>query len=387
LQEFRSGLLRTSAGVTKIVSTTSLGRPSFNRSQSAQGEHFVRSHSRMPMSAPLPPEATQPKPDPISTAATKYDRLDQGPSSAPSGLRWPVEPDSPRITAPTQDEASETQSQHHAVRINPPRLQMQLPPASPESVVSPRSIDFAMSSALPSANLDDSFGLTSPRATTFGASTDAPVHWLDNLPAPEANQNKTMEQSSLSKDSLESAGLTSPREASFGSQVSLLPVRPVITSRDIQIGPPRVKSILPSMDTSKATTIMDSQARAELGARMGMTRRSNYDLRAAFLSGTAKEAREIPDLPPLPPNQARKAPKLKTAPSLPDFAEALMSPRAEEFTKNPFREPGPRADMSLEKQDTERERSQNTLKAGQPDPRSPPQKGASPIIRNIFDVL
>ncbi|KAG9551581.1 hypothetical protein KCU86_g20579, partial [Aureobasidium melanogenum] len=62
----------------------------------------------------------------------------------------------------------------------------------------------------------------------------------------------------------------------------------------------------------------------------------------------------------------------------PDFMDALTSPRAFEFTQNPFANlPG----------ESDAQRSTTTAVNGMEDPRSPPQKGAFPIQRNIFDVL
>ncbi|KAG9840207.1 hypothetical protein KCU68_g9168, partial [Aureobasidium melanogenum] len=62
----------------------------------------------------------------------------------------------------------------------------------------------------------------------------------------------------------------------------------------------------------------------------------------------------------------------------PDFMDALTSPRAFEFTQNPFAHLPGESDV---------ERSTTTAVNGMEDPRSPPQKGAFPIQRNIFDVL
>jgi tyrosine-protein phosphatase len=63
----------------------------------------------------------------------------------------------------------------------------------------------------------------------------------------------------------------------------------------------------------------------------------------------------------------------------PDFMDALASPRAFEFTQNPF--------ANLPGESSDAEKPTNTAVNGKEDPRSPPQKGAFPIQRNIFDVL
>ncbi len=81
-----------------------------------------------------------------------------------------------------------------------------------------------------------------------------------------------------------------------------------------------------------------------------------------------------------------------------DDLDALMSPRAEEFTRNPFH-----LDLSSPTEDVSPASSEETIKDGtqkwnEPprqwtpekltvDPRSPAHLGSSPIVRNIWDVL
>lgn len=84
-----------------------------------------------------------------------------------------------------------------------------------------------------------------------------------------------------------------------------------------------------------------------------------------------------------------------------DDIDALMSPRAEEFTRNPFR-----FELQVTGDDTSPVSSNETIKDGRNghdwsdplprqwtpekatvDPRSPVQTGSSPIVRNIWDVL
>jgi tyrosine-protein phosphatase len=68
-----------------------------------------------------------------------------------------------------------------------------------------------------------------------------------------------------------------------------------------------------------------------------------------------------------------------------DDIDALMSPRATEFTVNPFHEllsPRPKSP-----QPQVESKCPGTPKSTESDPRSPAQHGISPIVRNIFDVL
>ncbi|TKA63608.1 hypothetical protein B0A49_10196, partial [Cryomyces minteri] len=59
-------------------------------------------------------------------------------------------------------------------------------------------------------------------------------------------------------------------------------------------------------------------------------------------------------------------------------SDVLMSPRATEFTENPFALP-----LAIPSETS----AAQTPITGDEDPRSPAQKGGSPIIRSIFDVL
>jgi tyrosine-protein phosphatase len=68
-----------------------------------------------------------------------------------------------------------------------------------------------------------------------------------------------------------------------------------------------------------------------------------------------------------------------------DDLDALMSPRATQFTSNPFHDL-----LAVPSGDTPVEAPQEipvTPTSAQSDPRSPAQQGISPITRNIFDVL
>lgn len=404
LQEFRSGLLRADAGVSKPVSKASLMRPSLNRSQSAQGEQFVKTHSRLPKSAPLAPEDLPTVPPAIMTAhpgGAEHFIL-PGPSSAPSGYQWPLN-EEPRI--PTHDPLDGTSqataandqtsmsdperqdslcpsqiSMRAPRRIEPPRLEVQLPSATDNaspSLFSPRGAEFNMTSTLPPA-VEDGFGLTSPRNATFTGLSASPAVRPLEIHQPRAINHQRFDSSAMSPRTEEfhmtpfnprpakdddGLGLTSPRGEGFPRE---LPTRP-------KSNPPaseqsRIRPILPSA-LDAASSQQESKARAELGSILGLSRRSNYDLRAAFHSGTTT-------MPAATPRQS--APKLDTVlqspaeAALPSFEASLLSPREATFTDNPFNEAA---------------QAGTSRPAKKEDPRSPPQKGASPIIRSIFDVL
>lgn len=121
-------------------------------------------------------------------------------------------------------------------------------------------------------------------------------------------------------------------------------------------------------------------------------------IRTRFSSPNMREQRKLHKLQT---EIQSKLPKPPAAQHAADDIDALMSPRAEEFTRNPFRfEIHPTGD------DASPVSSNETIKEGRNghdwsdpvprqwtpekatvDPRSPVQTGSSPIVRNIWDVL
>lgn len=121
-------------------------------------------------------------------------------------------------------------------------------------------------------------------------------------------------------------------------------------------------------------------------------------IRTRFSSPNMREQRKLHKLQT---QIQSKLPKAPVAQHAADDIDALMSPRAEEFTRNPFHfEIHPSGD------DTSPASSNETIKEGRNghdwnepaprqwtpekatvDPRSPVQTGGSPIVRNIWDVL
>ena len=93
-------------------------------------------------------------------------------------------------------------------------------------------------------------------------------------------------------------------------------------------------------------------------------------LRPKISAPSLKEQQELQDM------QTRLEAKLTH--DEPDFLQALASPRAFEFTQNPFANPPEEV--------TDAKASSAGVTRDE-DPRSPPHQGANPITRNIFDVL
>ncbi|KAF2476952.1 uncharacterized protein BDR25DRAFT_208789 [Lindgomyces ingoldianus] len=121
-------------------------------------------------------------------------------------------------------------------------------------------------------------------------------------------------------------------------------------------------------------------------------------IRTRFSSPNMREQRRLHKLQT--EMEALLPPRSPHLPQAADDLDALMSPRAEEFTRNPFH-----MDLKATTDDTSPASSNETIKDGQggsewketlqwtpprvidEDPRSPVQTGSSPIVRNIWDVL
>jgi tyrosine-protein phosphatase len=103
-------------------------------------------------------------------------------------------------------------------------------------------------------------------------------------------------------------------------------------------------------------------------------------LKAKFSSPNLQESRRLQKIQH---DIEASLPKVATSPKRCfDDLDALMSPRATEFTTNPFHEL-----LSVRASSEEPQRSPATPTSSDIDPRSPPIHGISPITRNIFDVL
>jgi tyrosine-protein phosphatase len=103
-------------------------------------------------------------------------------------------------------------------------------------------------------------------------------------------------------------------------------------------------------------------------------------LKAKFSSPNLHEARRLQQIQH---DIEVSLPKVTTSPKRSfDDLDALMSPRATEFTTNPFHDL-----LAVRASSEEPQRSPVTPTSSEVDPRSPPIHGISPITRNIFDVL
>ena len=433
LQEFRTELLKRSAGMP-----AKHGRPRSKTkiplSQASTGDKVISSDSTTdasaadgPHSAPLLPEVQRPE---MASTKKKLDSLTtSGPSSAPSGYAWPKTPcdevskgsesmtkEAAAPPAPLEGVkpiSAETHGQQFPSAEVPREMTLHHRPAqlalpfshlsrfkaantSALPAESPRAAEFAMAPAQPPP-LDDSFGLTSPRASAFNdlnSSTSAnvpplaPQQVVLNPPASSAVSPRSKEfamTSIRSPPAEDDLGLMSPRNNGFSMQ---LPQRFTPASSKAAA----FSALYPPQHNNSSHSHSAARDRASLRSKLGMSTRSSYDMRSEYV--LAAEAKE---LTPVQPPEANH----ETAQDI-GASEALTSPRAFEFTKNPFHKPPkPAAAEAREamfsptsgtfgEQVTSGGPGAATAPTPAPqeeDPRSPAHTGASPIIRNIFEVF
>jgi len=341
LQEFRTslargGLLPGNRGMTPITPSSAMS--DWRSPFSALPSDAPRCNA--PMSATLADTTRQ------LPLANGLPSVVPAPSSAPSGHRWPS--DDPIPPVPTRLTRAVSTSKRASAYVDPfghviPVLQIvaaeagepkpqsshlspasaDLAPTLAEDLASPRSAEFAMTPLQPHADVEsaDAFGILSPTVTEFAQS-----------PFDRPALLASLGMGSMQPDD-------APRRA--------LSLR----SR------PRPQAEKPST---------------------GLAPGSERKLRGKISSPTLREQRSIRDL------QAQIEAKLSLSSGAPSpgfgvMDNALMSPRATEFTKNPFAFP---ATVSGTQAQTDGTPGGPVL-----DPRSPAQAGVSPITRNILDVL
>jgi len=197
-----------------------------------------------------------------------------------------------------------------------------MPSVDEEALASPRSEEFAMAPVLP-RELDDTvtLGLTSPRTESF---FDLPYRF--KAPEPQAQ-------------------------------------RPI--------------ALQPTNEQA------DAQARAQLQSQLGFsTNRSATDLQQYLNHSSATmpvASRTLQQESKWPAMISASGPESTTQVE-DDYPDALMSPRAVEFTTNPMRE-------ALEAATATTGSVGRPSSPAESDPRSPPVRGINPITRDIFDVL
>ncbi|KAM0720541.1 hypothetical protein Q7P37_004677 [Cladosporium fusiforme] len=351
LQEFRSslargGLLPDNRGLSPITPGSALSEwpgPFSSRSIESGPQSAAMSLGASNMHRPVPDDDSLPA-------------LSPGPSSAPSGMPWPkdnTEP-SPRprtlssTTSPTyvdpaghiipslnvtEPERPEFKTKTITVPTFPYKDDEAATPT--EGIVSPRATEFAMTPLNPSKEVDssDAFGLMSPTTTEFTSSPFDRSALLAQLGMGSMHQQ---DQGMARTQSLGSRQTLNSHE--HKSQTLHTPARKTL----------RGKVSSPSIREQKEL----QRLQADLEAKLHIEQQQ----------------------------QRQHQPANASEPSFASFEDALMSPRATEFTDNPFAmsispPPGPASPEEAHK---------TTVGL---DPRSPAHKGVSPITRNIGDVL
>lgn len=326
LQEFRTALTRpnirfsTSRGLSPIspsVPISEWGRP---------GPHSGPSVDlQLPKTAPLLAEGR-----PSSQLVVDRDpaAVSPGPSSAPSGFTWPSHNDrSDPVSGPAPtSHPKESRMQQTADHGSPRNKQ---PSSTGVANDRPQSLNLEHIRHDSGRHIEP---LVSPRSLEFAM---GPL-----MPSKDVHSDDAF-------------GLMSPRHSEFHHAP---------LDRD---------ALLSSLGMGAAIEEMPTRNR-ELSPRAGLSPGWNPSLRSKVSAPSLREQQELENLQSeLAATLAKQARERNTGVLGP---EALMSPRAFEFTQNPFTAvPDGKVAMAAVPESN--------------DPRSPPQKGTSPITRNIFDVL
>ncbi|KAL9063758.1 MAG: hypothetical protein Q9157_008102 [Trypethelium eluteriae] len=393
LQEFRSGLARAAADpafyqkcygclpkrrASPKQPDSTLSRPPPVKSES-------KSEDGPPLTAPLRPDGIL---GAQMVAGGVKDGVTPGPSSAPSGFAWPIDhrrswgpndsgtdmaqkslPEDVPYVSPTGDvvpgsqvavaqqrsvPSESTEVSRLATSLAPKRetatveksldSKSDLRPPSP-SLLSPRSTEFAMSplshQASPRSQFspDDDLGLLSPRAVEFTTSPFGQAALFGHS-VTHADVEKQLHASHVSP-------VPASQQPSTAQYALDSDMPPYISSSPSQ-RPLNPKFSRPNLQQQMQLAQIQNQIEAQLPHRSPKS-----DTSSGFNSPT-------------------------------DDFETLLSPRATEFTENPFHfEISPPESPHQE----EKKVDQAVPKYGAEDPRSPAQKGITPITRNIFDVL
>ena len=272
---------------------------------------------------------------------------------------------------------------------------------------SPRAAEFHMAPLRPRVADEDPFGLTSPTRRDF--SSGSSFDQVASSHTSGSDDRRPAFQAILPPAHQTFNGFASLDGHARTPSTQTLEQIPV----PMQAPPPRrklnIESRIDSLSTSPETNIIAStptQATSQVSppSRPETPRTKEFlatpakSIRTRFSSPSLKEQRQLSKL------QSEMESKLAKTPEAPqqamDDLDALMSPRAEEFTRNPFH-----LDLRPSAEDVSPTSSDETIRDGQNghtwsepprqwtpekpaiDPRSPPQTGSTPIVRNIWDVL
>ncbi|KAH8717016.1 hypothetical protein GQ44DRAFT_624382 [Phaeosphaeriaceae sp. PMI808] len=276
-----------------------------------------------------------------------------------------------------------------------------------KQILSPRGEEFHMSAFKPEVTVDeDPFGLTSPTRFDFNP-FDRPKSIIRQISEPEDRRpsfQAILPPSHQTFDGFASLDGTAQAQPTYHVPLKL---RTIDANEPSEVYA-RVDSLSTSPEKQTPPSIEPNLLAYGVVPKAPETPQTPKD---AFLSTPLKSIRTRFSSPNL--REQRKLQKLQTEmeSKLPnkspapqhsaDDIDALMSPRAEEFTRNPFH-----FQLHISGEDNSPVSSNETIKDGRnghnwndplpphwtpekatADPRSPVQTGSSPIVRNIWDVL
>lgn len=356
LQEFRTsltrgGLLPGNRGLTPITPSSAYSewRGPFSANPT---DSFHRS---IPMSVSM--SSTN------QTADTGVPAVSPGPSSAPSGLNWsihneasPAQAQRARAVSAVKPVSAYVDPSGHIIpvlKIEPdisdttakivhpdPQYDEQDSATPTEPLSSPRSAEFAMVSLQPSQEDDpaDDYGLMSPTSMEFSSS-----------PFDRSALLASLGMGSMQAIDGPRRSLSLHSRAKQQAQSSNTTWQPSIPHQTSELRPtPKLRGKISSPSLREQQELHNLQSRIEAS---------------------------------LPPRAFSKHDVSTPAALFGAVDEALMSPRATEFTKNPFALALCIPDQSEAAAKDDVPRTSNT------DPRSPAVSGGNPITRNIMDVL
>ncbi|KAF2194967.1 hypothetical protein K469DRAFT_722357 [Zopfia rhizophila CBS 207.26] len=309
-------------------------------------------------------------------------------------------------------EPSELSSQHFEL-TSPTRTQFPTDLFQPNDdmvdveMTSPRATEFHMTPLKPRVADEDPFGLTSPTRFEFPKNPFAELTPPRNVePEPRRPSFQAiLPPSHLAQPeafngfaSLNSTAQSHPIIPAPAPVPNITPATPPgrIDSLSTSVEPQSTNLQEPHTPSSKSIERKAPSATTTPERSFLSTPSRQSGIRTRFSSPNMREQRRLHKLQTemealLPPRSPHR-----TA----DDIDTLMSPRATEFTRNPFH-----VDLGSSGDDTSPASSTETVKDGQhdrewkdtqqwtpptaleEDPRSPVQTGSSPIVRNIWDVL
>lgn len=381
LQEFRNASMRpttrfaTSRGLSPI--SPSLPQSEWGRPGPYADEG--NDPASPPKTAPLP---IHKRLSATIAANTDLETVGLGPSSAPSGVAWPShdrEPSAPKSALPKSQESAYVDPSGHVVPVvkivqDSHSAALQVPKTAKERprslnldnhtrhdsgrhfspMLSPRSTEFAMGPLKPSKAVEsaDTYGLMSPTGSKFPRFPSA-----SSLRSSEFAMSPL--QPSKAVESADTFGLMSPTASEFSHSP---------LDRDILLGSLGMGSAVQHQSNRSQHLLPNIPQPSRDG---GNTK--SLPLRPKISAPSLRQQQELQAMQSrLEATLAQEANARNFEPS---SVEALMSPRAFEFTQNPF---------ALAAEDS---MATAASVAGDEDPRSPAQKGVNPITRSIFDVL